>query len=62
MARKQVHLLRENGAKQAPFADFTYCGIDLRILEATPAYYPGEGLHANERWCPMCRERLRAAS
>lgn len=55
MSRSTVHILRENGRKEPPFATFTFCGIDLRILENTPAYWPADPKQLNERWCAMCR-------
>jgi hypothetical protein len=57
-----VHILKENGAAEAPFADFTLCGVP--VAEETSAMWPGErlvGVHwgkpyrINGRWCADCR-------
>jgi hypothetical protein len=58
-----VHLLKENGAAQAPFADQTLCGLPA---EGASAMWPGEplsGTHwgkryrVNGKWCQACKER-----
>jgi hypothetical protein len=63
-----VHVLKANGAVQAPFADFTLCG--LPVGDDTSAMWPGEplrGYHWGKpyrvkgSWCADCRNIEREA-
>lgn len=61
-----THLLKANGARHAPFADKTYCGLDAT---ATSAMWPGDKLVGTHwgvpyripgKWCPECRSAIAA--
>ena len=52
-----VHILKWNGSKQAPYADFTLCGTTVN--DATDALWPKETLSvtgAKGVWCKPCKK------
>jgi hypothetical protein len=60
-ARFHDHLLKENGAAEAPYADFTFCG--LPVTDVTSAMWPGDTLaeyYIRGRWCPACKLAAKA--
>jgi len=52
-----IHLLKANGAREAPFADSTLCG--LAVTDVMFAMWPGDTLAEHNirgRWCPSCKK------
>lgn len=57
-----IHLLKANGAKEAPYADEALCGAPCD--DGTPvgilAFWPGDKLVGGGKWCRECKGREKA--